>query len=228
VKRLVAVLVVVLVILVGWGWARHDRKANEHALAVVASELAGRPVGVQCQGFWSELIDIKDRAGDVPFPRGRAPDHMYLTRKICQALTRFRMASSHPELECLVATDWSRWNLQTDFDSPCSRRARPAVEAINTLTHESMHLRGFTVEAETQCYALQFDAWTAVRLGATPPEGAALASFAFALQPALSTDYQSSGCESGGSFDLHPETSAFPAEAVPSLPPASLRGPALG
>ena len=209
-KRLVAVLVVILVILVGWGWARHGRKANEHALAVVASELAGRPVGVQCQGFWSELIDIKDRAGDVPFPRGRAPDHMYLTRKICQALTRFRTASSHPELECLVATDWGRWNLQADFDSPCSQRARPAVEA------------------ETQCYALQFDAWTAVRLGATPPEGAAVASFAFALQPALSTDYQSSECESGGSFDLHPETSAFPAEAVPSLPPASLRGSALG
>ena len=39
---------------------------------------------------------------------------------------------------------------------------------------------------------------------------------------------QSSECESGGSFDLHPETSAFPAEAVPSLPPASLRGSALG
>jgi hypothetical protein len=39
-------LVVLVLVLAGWGWSRHDRSANEHALAHVASELAGRQVGV--------------------------------------------------------------------------------------------------------------------------------------------------------------------------------------
>jgi len=219
---------VLVVILAGWGWSRHDRAANEHALAAVASELAGRHVGVECQGFWSEFVDINDRAGDVPFPAGRAPDHTYLTRKVCRALKRFRTASSHTEPDCLLAVDWSRWSPETDFQGPCPAHAWTAAEAINTLTHESMHLRGFVNEAQTQCYAIQLDAWTVIRLGGTPAQGAAVARFVLAVQPALATEYQSSDCRSGGSLDLHPETPAFPAEAVPSLPPASLRGPALG
>jgi len=228
VKRFVVLPVVVVAVVVGWGWSRHENAANEHALAAVASELAGRDVGVQCQGFWSELIDVYARSGDVPFPAGRPPDHMYLTRKVCGDLKHFRTASSHPELECLLAVDWARWQPGTDFDSPCSRRALSATEAINTLTHEAMHLRGFVDEAQTQCYAIQLDPWTVARLGGTPSEGAAVARFMLALQPTLPTDYQSPECRSGGAYDLHPETAPFPAEATPSPPPASLRGPALG
>jgi hypothetical protein len=225
VKFVVGALILVLA---GWGWSRYDRAANERALAAVASELAGRQVGVECQGFFSELVDIRARAGDVPFPNGRAPSHTYLTRKVCRTLKRFRTSSSHPELECLLSIDWTRWTPATDFHSPCSDRARGTAEAINTLTHESMHLRGFMDEAQTQCYAIQLDAWTVVRLGGTPAEGAAVANFILALQPALPAEYQSAACRSGGSLDLHAETPAFPAEAVPELPPVSLRGPALG
>src|SRR5439155_12911910 len=111
------------------------------ALAAVASELAGRPVGVQCQGFWSELVDIDNRSGDVPFPPGQLPDHMYLTRKVCGALKHFRTASSHPELDCLAAVDWSRWTPETNLGDPCAKHVLSEAQAINTLTHESMHLR---------------------------------------------------------------------------------------
>jgi hypothetical protein len=224
VKWLAAVLVLVLA---GWGWSRYDRAANERALAAVVSELAGREVGVECQGFWSELVDIRARSGDVPFPNGRAPDHTYLTRKVCKQLKRFRQASSHGELQCLLSIDWSRRELATDFRSPCSERARGTVEAINTLTHEAMHLRGFIDEAQTQCYAIQLDAWTVVRLGGTLAEGAALANFVLAMQPGMPTEYQSAACRSVGSLDLHPETAVFPTESAPELPPASLRGPAV-
>ena len=90
-----------------------------------------------------------------------------------------------------------------------------------------MHLRGFVNEAQAQCYAIQADPWTVVRLGGTAEQGAAVASFLLALQSGMPSEYQSSECRAGGSFDLHPETPVFPAEAVPALPPVALRGPAL-
>jgi hypothetical protein len=222
-----AAVVLVLVAAV-WYWQHHKHVANEHALAAVASELTGRDVGIECQGFIAEMVDIKPRSGDVPFPNGRAPDHAYLTRKICRALERFRNASSHSELDCLLTVDWSRWSFETDFRSDCSNRARPATEAINTLAHEAMHLRGFVDEAQTQCYAIQQDAWTVIRLGGTGEQGAALARFVLALQPGLPSEYQSGACVAGGGLDLHPETPAFPTEESPALPPTGLRGPALG
>ncbi len=221
------VVVALVLLLTGWGWSRYDRISNERALAAVASELAGRSVGVECQGFFSELVDIRARAGDVPFPNGRAPDHTYLTRKICRALKRFRTSSSHPELQCLLSVDWDRWTIETDFYGPCAKGARGTAEAINTLTHEAMHLRGFMDEGQTQCYAIQLDAWTVVRLGGTPAEGAAVARFVLALQPGLPTEYQSASCRDGGSLDLHPETSTFPIEETLGLPPGSLRGRAV-
>jgi hypothetical protein len=186
-------LVLVALVVVGWAWMHHEHAANEHALAAVASEIAGRRVGVHCQGFFAALVDINDRTGEVRFPPGRPPDHMFLTRGTCGALKRFR--TGHRRLTL------------------------GAAEAINTLTHEAFHLRGITDEAATQCYAIQTDGWTVVRLGGTPEEGAAVASLVLAEQPNMPSEYQSSECRAGGSLDLHPETAAFPTETPPSLPP---------
>ena len=194
-------LILVVLGVGGWAWSHHVHVADEHALAAVASQIAGRPVGVHCQGFFAELLDINDRAGEVEFPQGRAPDHMFLTRKTCHELKRFRSGR---------------------------HRTVAADEAINTLTHESFHLRGFTDEAQTQCYAIQTDAWTVVRFGGTPADGAAVARFILSQQPLLPTEYQSSECRAGGTLDLHPETVAFPTEDSPQLPPPALVGPAAG
>ena len=132
----------------------------------------------------------------------------------------------HRNLDCLSAIDWSRFAFTVDYFSPCVRGARDDAEAINTLTHESMHLRGFSSESQAQCYAIQEDAWAVVRLGGTETQGDAVAKLALALQPGVADEYQSSDCRAGGGLDLHPETSAFPAETPPVLPPASLVGPA--
>jgi hypothetical protein len=222
VRWIAAVLVVVAV---AWAWTHHRRTVTEHELAAVATELAGRPVGVHCQGFWSELLDINNRAGEVQFPNGRAPDHMFLTRGVCGRLKHFLGNRSHHNLDCLESIDWTRWSIEADLDDPCARGAFGDVEAINTLAHESMHLRGIADEAQAQCYAIQEDAWTVVKLGGTAAQGEAVAEFVLALQPDLPSEYQSGGCRAGGSLDLWPETSAFPAEDPPVLPPASSSGP---
>jgi hypothetical protein len=224
VKWIVAIGIVVLG---AWVWQHEAHVADERALAAVADDVSGREVGVQCQGFFSELLDIRDRAGDVPFPRGAAPDHTYLTRSTCRALKRFRTHSTHPDVDCLLAVDWRSYSALRDGASPCVRRAWSSAQAINTLTHEAIHLRGYVDEAQTQCYAIQTDAWAVERLGGTAAEGIAVASLVLASQPLLPTEYQSSACHAGGSLDLHPETPAFPTENPPLPPPAGLYGPAL-
>jgi hypothetical protein len=217
---------IAVVAFAAWLWTNHERAATEHKLATVASELAGRPVGVQCQGFCGAMLDIQSRAGEVRFPNGRAPDHMFLTRGVCGRLDAFLSARSHHDLDCLAGIDWIHWSVDADFDAPCERRARGDAEAVNTLAHESMHLRGFVDEAQTQCYAIQVDAWTVVRLGGTQTEGYAVAQFILALQPTLASEYQSGDCRAGGRLDLCPQTAAFPSEDPPVLPPAAFVGPA--
>src|SRR3954451_24534153 len=127
-------LVVAALVSGGWAWERDGRSANERALGAVASELAGRPVRVQCQSLWGDLFDVNGRLGDVPFPGGRPADHTYLTRAMCRRLQRFRSASGHPELDCLLGIDWSAWSVRNDYFSSCAVRAHPDAQALLTLT----------------------------------------------------------------------------------------------
>lgn len=219
--------VVVLVVAGFWAWEHHKHAVLEHRLSAVASELAGRPVHVSCQGFFADLVDVSANTGDVAFPDGHPADTAHLKRGTCSALRGFGPPSAHRRLDCLLTVDWTRWNVNADFNSPCARRAQRAVDAITTLTHESMHLRGWLGEAEAQCYAIQEDPWTVVRLGGTEAEGAAVAQLVLAEQPAMPSDYQSGDCRAGGRLDLHPETPAFPAEVAAKLMPAGFFGPAL-
>jgi hypothetical protein len=227
--KIVLPLLCAVLVAGGWTWERHGRAANEGTLAAVASDLAGRPVRIECQSLWADLADINGRLGDVPFPDGHPAAHTYLTRAICGRLGRFRSASSHPELVCLLAVDWSAWSWQSesDFYSPCAVRARPMTEALLTLSHESMHLRGWRDEVAAQCYGIEEVAYTVERLGGTLAEGKAVAQFALVMQPGMPDEYQSGECRAGGGLDLHPETPAFPAEDAPQPPPAGLYGPAL-
>jgi hypothetical protein len=224
VKLAIALIVIVVG---GWAWTHHRHGQMEHRLSGVASELAGRPVKVRCQGFFSALLDISWRAGEVDFKDGHPGSRAFLTRGTCGQLNAFGSASAHRKLDCLLSVDWRTWTMEADFYSPCARRARPAVQALTILAHESMHLRGWIAESQAQCYGIQEAAWTAVRLGATPEEGRAVAAFALAQQPGMPTEYQSTDCRAGGSLDLYPATPAFPAEDVPQLVPADLYGPAV-
>lgn len=86
------VLAVVLVGLLGLGFVLRERKsALEHSLGAVATQLAERPVRVQCQGLTGELVDVTAEAGTVGVDaNGRPSDTTKLKRPICNALRRFR------------------------------------------------------------------------------------------------------------------------------------------
>ena len=145
------VLAVIVASIAGvWRWQHERHAALENRLGAVASELAGRPVHVSCQGFFADLVDVSVNTGDVQFPDGHPADTAHLKRGPCEALDGFDAASARHSLDCLLTVDWSRWSFETEFDSPCTRRAQRAVNAITTLTHESMHLRGWADEATAQ------------------------------------------------------------------------------
>jgi len=222
--KLAVPLLLVVLVASGWGWERHLRTRNEAALSAVASSLAGRPVHVSCQSYWKALVDVDSRLGDVPFPNGYAADHTHLTRSVCGRLTHFRTSSSHPELDCLGTIDWSTFSEADAVGSDCIRRAESTSEALMTLAHESMHLRGWADEASAQCYGIQEVAYAVEQLGGTLAEGKAVASFMLAMQGEMPEEYQSGECRAGGALDLHPETQAFPTEASPGPPPAGLYG----
>jgi hypothetical protein len=226
--KLAVPLILVVLVSGGWAFEQHSRSGNERALSAVASELAGRPVHVRCESFWHSIVNVSGNLGDVPFPNGHAGSHTNITRGMCKELARFRSHPERPELACLTRFDWSRF---TGGDDPaataCSERADDMAEALVTLTHESMHLRGWADEALAQCYALQEVAFTVERLGGSHEEGAAVASYQLSLQPFMPTDYQSNDCAAGHALDLHPETEAFPSEDVPGPPRAGLYGPEL-
>ncbi len=219
-----------LMVLLGagaWAFERQARAGSERPLSAVATELAGRPVHVRCQSFWQALVDVGGNLGDVPFPDGHPASYTHLTRTMCQALTRFRQSRSHADIDCLGSFDWSRYDGSDPAAAACSDRANDTAEALMTLAHESMHLRGWADEATAQCYGIQEVAFTVEQLGGSAAEGAAVASYMLALQRWMPEEYQSGECRPGGQLDLHPETPAFPTESPAATLPAGLVGPQL-
>jgi hypothetical protein len=216
------------VVLVAGGWVveKQTRAGNQSALGAVATELTGRPVHVRCESLWHWLVNVDGNLGDVPFPDGRAAGYTNLTRGMCGELDRFRSRSEHAELACLAQHDWSRFRGEASALA-CSEQANDMAEALITLTHEAMHLRGWADEAVAQCYALQEVAFTVERLGGSRVEGAAVADYMLALQPWMPTEYQSAECGPGRALDLHAEPPAFPAEPVPGPLAAGFFGPQL-
>jgi hypothetical protein len=195
VRRLALVLVPVLAFC-GWQILRHEQ--NERRLALVATELAQRDVGVDCPGFFTRLIEITPNAGWVDFDEHGLPaDATHLSAATCSSLERIWRADEPPSFSCLRTL--------------CETEILDLVAGIVTLAHESWHLRGVTNEAQTQCYAIQTVELVALRLGVLPPDARAIADFVARYDAGSPEgEYHSSRCAPGGSYDLHPETAVWP------------------
>jgi hypothetical protein len=210
--KVLACMLTLPLALVGWQW--WGDRSMEHALAPVASEIAGREVEVDCQSFWSSLLDIQWRQGEVRFDGNGMPEaRIFLTRATCQRLYAFGDDGRHEEVDCLRSHDWSGVP-PTPPHRACYDVASPTVYALLVLAHEAYHTAGVRNEAETNCYAIQAMAYAATRLGGADDEARLLALAMASLAPHQRSGYATTECRHGSPLDLHPETPEFPSERV--------------
>jgi hypothetical protein len=193
--RLIAVVLVIAGALAALGFARHEQRLREQdQLAAIASDLAGRKVGVRCPSFLASLVDVRGEAGRVQFDAaGRPANHTDLSPQTCKALRHL----SRVDFSCLDRND-------------CGFKQFSAAWAAHTLAHEAFHLRGFSDEGVTECYGLQNTAFVAERLGVEARRAEELQAWIYKRgYPNEPTEYQSAGCRNGGPLDLRPQ-STFP------------------
>jgi hypothetical protein len=194
--RFVAILLVIVGALAALGFARREERLREQdRLAVIASELAGREVGVRCPSFLSSLVDTRGEAGRVSFDdAGRPANHMDLSPQTCRALRHL----DRVDFSCLGR-------------GGCGFREFNAAWSANTLAHEAFHLRGFQDEGVTECFALQNTAFVAERLGVPAEQARNLQAWLFIEgYPNEPAEYQSARCHDGGPLDLRPQSISWP------------------
>ena len=184
-----------------WLIARHDRVSLENRLKPIASEIAGRPVGVHCPGWWGRLLSPADtNAGVVSVDaEGRVADHTDLRARTCDELEAVIEGGRERQLACAARS------------TSCGDDVQAMAWAINTLAHEAIHLRGSQDEGITECYAVQNFALAAQRLGVTPDRARNLAVLHWETsREQLPDRYVAAGCGDGGPLDLRPEDPVWP------------------
>jgi hypothetical protein len=182
---LLLVLAVPLLFIVA---VQQEQRRNEHRLAEIASDIAGRDVDVHCPGLLARLADVSTHAGTVFFDeQGRPASFTDLDEETCSELERFAEGKTGQGEEKQVA------------------------RALHVLAHESSHLAGVRDEAVADCYGLQRTAFVAERLGADSAEAERLARLALAERRVTApADYRSSECHDGGALDLDPDSPVWP------------------
>jgi len=156
------------------------RHREEDRLSSVATRLVGSPVKVHCQSLGQEMVDLGSELGYVKWGPDGVPEHETLIKHgPCGQLKAYEKSSK------LTPSD-------------------DQVIAVHVLTHESMHMRGLSDEAQAECAAMQRDAATATLLGADTASAAALARRYWAsMYPRMPEAYRSSDCVAGGALDEH-------------------------
>lgn len=176
-----------------------DKQQDEERLAKIASVIAGRDVAIACPGTLATLTEVSAHDGSVIFtPDGRPTDEAKLSSRTCSRLRAF-LEGEIAGLDCLTS------------GAVCPKAVEDAAVAVNVLSHEAWHLAGERDESVAQCYALQSNEDTAIRLGATPAEARAIADFVVRrVQPVLPADYKTTACRDGGPLDLDPARTGWP------------------
>jgi hypothetical protein len=197
----IAAALIVLVPLCWYVADRIDRRGNEHRLAAIASQIAGRKVKVHCPGLIGRALKNYDTvAGSVQFDADGVPaDDTKLRAQPCSELDAIAAGKRGGPLACV------------ERSNSCGDDAIAVAAAIDTITHESFHMQGVADEAVTECYSLQTMEWTATQLGLTPEQGRRLASLVYDTSyDDMPDQYRSSACVDGGKLDLNPQDPRFP------------------
>ena len=173
---------------------------TEEDLGAIASQIAQRPVAVECQGIISHATDVTNSEGRVEYTESGAPaDKTELKRDVRKRLGGFRETRGAGRYACLVS------------ELECTENILKTVKAIHTLSHEAWHLAGVKDERIAECYAMQTNQLVATSVGASKRLGRAIAVYyAAEIYPHLSTKYRSSSCKNGGPYDLSRGSRTWP------------------
>lgn len=172
------------------------RHREERRLATAASTLVGAQVTVHCETFGQTFTHLDADLGFVKYGADGVPEH-------------------HTQIERDACKDLRRY-LRGDQQHPTGDE----VIAVHVLTHESMHMRGQTSEAEAECEAMQRDTRTAQLLGATHSAAVELARrYWLTVYPHMPDGYTSSDCGPGGALDEHLPDPPWQATAPEQLTP---------
>lgn len=208
----------------------------------IASGIAGRPVSVRCESdaSWAALTE-PSFLGFVSFYGTQPVDFAELSPDVCRSLQSFALAAAKPT-KCSLTVQVPRrivrvvrrrrvrvttYAAVAQPAAPCFAGGRQLAgdqsfwntyfddaEALQTLAHESIHLKGDPVEAEAECYGMQALASVAQQLGDTPDDAEAIAQYyATLLYPQRQTqspEYWSAECRPGGALDLTPNDGVWP------------------
>lgn len=184
-ERPVAIGVVALLVL-PTAALEYRAQSGERTLSKAASVVAKRDVGVRCQGLLGNLVDIGQELGTVQFDEeGDPADVTHIKRDAC---------------------NWAK-----DYAAGNRRVTLNHALGVHVISHEAIHLRGWTDEAITECYGMQHDVQTARALGATADQAQRLAEFYWRMvYPDMPDEYRSSECVDGGKWDLHKDSPVWP------------------
>ncbi len=196
---------IVAVVLIGvplwWLADRHDRRVNEQRLGVIASEIAGRTVTVECPGPVARALMSYDTVeGSVRFDAsGRPADRTDLRRGPCAELDALAEGRRGPQQACAERTP------------DCGEDVLMLARAVGVVTHEAFHLQGIVDEAVTECHALQAMAGVAQQLGASPEQAQGLARMQYEQSyPLMPAAYLSGDCRDGARLDQRPDDPVWP------------------
>jgi hypothetical protein len=201
------VKVLVAVALIGpatwWLADRHDRVANQDRLAAIASEIAGREVGVSCPGWFVRAFTVdatETVAGTVEFDADGTPaDETRLRETPCAELDALAEGRREAQVAC------------AERSTSCGDDAQAVAWSVNTISHEAWHLHGIESEVETECRAVQTNAWTAMQLGLSEPQAGGLARLHYeTVYAEMPERYHSPECRDGGAMDLRPDDPRWP------------------
>lgn len=178
-----------------------DVSRTEPLFSSIATSLTKRPATVRCwsEADWAWLdrhkisanpqYSIKRLAG---FVSSNYPDATELAPSTCRILSVFAYDGDHA--------------------LPKSEEARADLAArMETLAHESQHIRGISSEAQAHCYGMQLIRWVAMALGASRRDANTLTQAYWTQRYWLKDKkYTSDKCYPKHKFDLSPSTQVWP------------------
>ncbi len=153
----------------------------------IATEVAGRPVTMQCQRLTGAMLDATSELGYVMFDaEGHPADVGRIERDACNDLRDY---------------------LHADKDWPTLDQ----IIGVAVLSHESNHLAGELSESRTECSSIQDLTTVAEALGATPDQARHLADrYTTDVYPSMPSEYVSSLCVQDGEWDETPGDGVWP------------------